>query len=345
MAVAPLRLAVVGAGGAGTRQAESVRELGDGRLHVTCLVDPDTDFLAGKSRELGVARTYTDYAAALDDVDVDAVTLCSPHPCHYEQAVAAAEAGKHVLVEKPMAMDVDEAARMIDAAAAAGVCLYVAESAVYQAHAGFLRDVARAGRWIGTLTAASVTAGFRAPDYGYPDRRAWLAQPERGGKGTWTLHGIHTVGQLRYILGEVATVYARQHRAPSFRRDDVEATVSALLTLASGATVTVLQTAETKLYGDLGGYVLHGDRGSVRATRDSCRVFTDEEDGTRIDIPPAPHGEHALELAAFADHVRGVAEGPTTGISERRTLAVVEAGYESMASGQPVDLAHRFGPL
>jgi predicted dehydrogenase len=246
-AASPLRLAVIGVGWAGSRQTESVRELASHKLEVVCLVDPDADFLATRSKELGVERICSDLHDVLCDPDIDAVTICSPHPFHCAQAVAAAEAGKHVLVEKPMAMDVDEATRMIDAAEAARVCLYVAESAVYQPIASFLRDVVRSGRWIGELTSASVTAGFRAPIYGYPDRRAWLAKPELGGRGTWTLHGIHTVAQLRYVLGEVAVVYARQHRAASFQRQDVEATVSAALTLVSGVTVHLLQTAETKM--------------------------------------------------------------------------------------------------
>ena len=90
--------------------------------------------------------------------------------------------------------------------------------------------------------------------------------------------------------------------------------------------------------------MLHGDRGSLHAHAAGCRLFTDEEDGTHIDIPPARHSEHALELEAFADAVAG-AEGPTTGVVERRSLAVVEAGYESMARGEPIDLEQRFGAL
>jgi 1,5-anhydro-D-fructose reductase (1,5-anhydro-D-mannitol-forming) len=341
---AALRLAIVGVGWAGTRQTESVGELGDGTLQVVCLVDPDVDHLTDRSKVLGVERICSDLPEILADPDIDAVSICSPHRFHCEQAVAAAEAGKHILVEKPMAMDVDEATRMIDAASKAHVCLYVAESATYQPVASFLRDVVRQGRWIGELTAASVSAGFRAPAYGYPDRRAWLAQPEHGGTGTWALHGIHTIAQMRYVLGEVAVVYAHQHRAASFERDDVEATVSATLTLDSGLMVQLLQTAETKIPPMLAGYVLHGDRGSLHAGPAGCRIFTDEDHGTLVDIPAARHSEHALELEAFAATVAGV-EGPTTGLSERRSLAVVEAGYESMRTGLPVDLEQRFGVL
>ena len=340
----PLRLAVVGVGWAGSKQTQSVRALDGSRLQVVCLVDPDAEHLAARSRDLGVGRTSTDLRQVLADTQIDAVSICSPHPFHCEQAIAAAEAGKHVLVEKPMAMNVAEATRMMAAAAAAGVCLYVAESATYQPIAVFLRDVVRSGRWIGELTAASFASGFRAPIYGYPDRRAWLAQPERGGLGTWMLHGIHSIAQLRYVLGEAAVVYARQHQAASFQRDDIEATVSATLTLVSGVTVQLLQTAETKIPTDLAGYVLHGDRGSLHAQADGCCVFVDGQEPVRLPITPLRSSEYVLELEAFADAVVGI-EGPTGAAAERRSLAVMQGGYESIASGAPVDLAQRFGPL
>lgn len=336
----PVRLAVVGAGWAGSRQTEAVREL-DGLIEVACLVDPDEAHLRERCQALQVSGSSTDLHEILSDRTIDAVSICTPHPLHCEQAVAAASAGKHVLVEKPMAMDVEQASRMLQAAEAAGVCLYVAESATYQPMASLLRDVVQSGRWIGELTAASVSAGFRAPDYGYPDRRAWLAQPDKGGLGTWFLHGIHTVGQLRYVFGEVDVVYATRHAASSFTRNDVEATVSASLTMASGVAVQVLQTAETKLPADLEGYVLHGDKGSLHMHRDGGRLYAGGGDVQPVDAPTSPVSEYAAELRAFVETIRGRV-GPTTGRSERRTLAVVQAGYESMATGQVIDLRQRF---
>jgi predicted dehydrogenase len=339
-----LRLAIVGVGWAGSHHVEGARELG-GKVVVDCLVDTDAEFLAGQARELDVEKTYADYDAALRDDHIDAVSICSPHPCHCAQAVAAAEAGKHVLVEKPMAMDVEEATRMIAAAEQNGVRLYVAESATYEPVAKFLRGVIQSGEYIGELTAASLTRGFRARLYGYPGRRAWLAEPKKGGRGTWTLHGIHTVGQLRYVLGEVRTVYVQEHKASSYGRDDVEGTMSGLLTLASGVRVALLQTSETKFYADLGGYVLHGDRGSIRAGDESCRVFNDECDGEEIRYSDDALSVFAQEIEAFANYALEGVEGPTTGAMERRSLAIVQAGYESAESGLPVDLETRFGAL
>ncbi len=339
-----LRMAVVGVGWAGSRQVEAVGELGR-KIEVDCLVDPDEAFLREKSAELGIKKTYTSYEEALRDDSIDAVSICSPHPLHCAQAIAAAEAGKHVLVEKPMAMDVAEATRMLAAAAAHAVRLYVAENASYVPMAKRLRQIVQDGEFVGELVSASIVKGFRSSNYGYAGRRAWLAEPEKGGKGTWTLHGIHTVGQMRYILGEVETVYMREHKGSAYQRRDVEGTMSAVLTLASGVHVSLVQTAEVKLYGDLGGYVLHGDRGSVRAGEEHLCVFNDECAGVEMAYPVEAVSSYAQELEAFADYVVDGIEGPTTGHLERRSLAIVEAGYESAATGLPVDLKERFGAL
>jgi predicted dehydrogenase len=331
-----LRTAIVGVGWAGTRQAQAIWELGR-KVTLVCLVDNDLDHVRAKAGEWSVDKTYTDYDEALADPDIDAVSICTPHTLHCPMAVAAATSGKHVLVEKPMAMTVAEATQMIDAAHAHGVKLYVAESAVYTSMARTLREIVTTGRYVGELTAASLVAGFRAPQYGFSGRRAWLSTPELGGTGTWMLHGIHTMAQLRFVLGEVVTVYVRGHRASSFVRTDLEGTMSGLLTMASGIHVSIVQSPETRLKGSLRGYTLHGDRGSVRAWREAYEVFSDQGTGV-FAYPQDALSSYAQEIEAFADTVSGVAEGPTMAESERRSLAIVQAGYESARSGRPVDL-------
>jgi predicted dehydrogenase len=342
-----LRVAVVGVGWAGTRHVQAIGELGR-KVTVDCLVDDDAGFLAQKAVELGVHKTYTDYRDALGDPDVDAVSICSPHKLHCPMALAAAAAGKHVLCEKPMALTVDDASHMIEASEEHGVKLYVAENLPYDAMSRFLREIVQTGQYVGELTFVSLVRGFWGQNYGYPGRRAWLALPELGGTGTWTLHGIHTVAQLRYILGEVETVYVREHRASSYVRSDVEGTMSGLLTMESGIHVFVAQTSETRLPGNLGGYVLYGDRGSLRAYRDGCEIF-DNTAGNKepllLAYPEMALSSYAQEMEAFADYVTGVSEGPTTGYSERRSVAIVQAGYESARTGKPIHLRSHFGTL
>ena len=339
----PLRLAIVGVGWAGSRQIAAIDELG-GDVVVACLVDNDAAFLRQKAEEFGVGTIYTGLDEALADPTIEAVSICLPHDLHEDAAVAAARAGKHILCEKPLAPTVAGASRILAAADTAGVKVYVAENAVYQPIAHFLRDYLARGE-LGALIHASVAFGFRSPDFGYPDRRAWLTEPERGGTGTWMLHGVHTVAQLRSVLGEVATIYLREHRAPSFNRADIEGSMSGLLTLTSGLSVAILQSSETALPADFAGYILHGERGTLRAGRDGATRYRSGADPLDIAYPGHPLSDYAQEIAAFADYVRRDIAGPTTGASERRSVAVVQAGYESARGGQPVTLDERFGAL
>ena len=353
-----IRLAIVGVGWAGTRQTQAVQELADteksgGGVKVVALVDSDADFLAEKSAELGVEKIYTRYADALTDPAIDAVSICTPHPLHCPMALAAVSAGKHILVEKPIALTVEDADRMIHAAGSAGITLFVAENQAYSARARYLRQVVTSGEPIGAVTAALLVAGFRAQNFAYAGRRDWLTRPEAGGTGTWTLHGIHTMAELRVIFGggegEVATVYLREHKTPTFQRRELEGTVTGTLTLINGLPIAIVQSSETKLLGNLGGYVIHGERGSLRAGTEQAELFlADAADPHTPQIVTYPRhrlSEYAQELAAFAAAVQSGQEGLTSGRSERRTLAIVQAGYESIASGLPIDLNARFGPF
>lgn len=338
------RIAILGVGWAGSRHVEAIRELG-GEVEVACLVDNDPAFLSEKCEELGVERSYADSAQALADPDVDAVSICLPHRFHCDVTVAAADAGKHVLVEKPMAVTVDEATQMIEAADANGVKLYVAENRPYNVMSQRLREIVTSGDPVGEVVAASMVTGFRAETYGYPGRRSWLSDPTEGGSGQWLLNGIHDVAQLRYVLGEMTDVYVREHHASRDNRPDVEGTIVGQMTTETGYQVSILQSREVHLKGGLRGITIYGDRGTVRTTDSGYDVYG--ADGL-IGSHPWPEealSEYAREIRDFVTYARGGDPGPTTAESERRSLAVVQAGYESAESGQVINIRNRFGDI
>ena len=344
----PIKLAIVGVGWAGSRHAEAIAELSEKRnaFEVTCFVASDPDHLQETAERFGVAQTFTSLDAALSGGDFDAVSIATPHGLHEPQTIRSVQAGKHVIVEKPMAMEVDEATRMINAANDNGVKLFVAENHSYEPYIEFLRRVVESGEPIGKVTAASVATGFRPRGrYGYPGRRAWLAEPELGGTGTWMLHGIHTLAGVRRVFGDVTRIYAQEHKNESFERDDMEGTITALLTMESGVNVSVVQSPETRFRGNTGGYTIHGEKGSIRATAESWELFADGEDSSPREYPSSEFSSYALEFAAFADYIRGDDSVPTTGVSERRTLAVIQAGGESITWASSIDLKRRFGDL
>ena len=314
------------------------------------LVDTDATHLKAKAAEFGIEQIATSLKGALTDESVHAIAIATPHPDHAPSAIAAAEAGKHVIVEKPMAMTVDEANRMIAAAEANGVRLFVAENASYSPATTTLRGIVDSGDHTGSLTFATIIDGFRADNYGYPGRRAWLALPQHGGTGTWLLHGIHTLAQLRAVFGEVATVYARETKTPGFSRPDLEGTMTCLFGMESGLSVLLVQSCETRFPRGQKAITLFGENGSVHADRDGMTVHSIDVDAAtstprRIDYPATELSDYALEFRAFAAYIAGDKSAPTDGYSERRTLAIAQAAMESVATGRPVILGDRFAAL
>ena len=192
---------------------------------------------------------------------------------------------------------------------------------------------------------ASMVTGFRAEKYGYPGRRAWLGRPEDGGSGQWLLNGIHDVAQLRFIFGEVEQVYMREHHASRADRPDIEGTMVGQLSMASGIQITILQSREVWVKGGLRGITIYGDRGSLKTTESGYVLFDRDGEAETADWPTPKLSEYALEMQAFFRYVTEGRPGPTSAESERRSLAVVQAGYESAESGQVINIAERFGSL
>jgi predicted dehydrogenase len=337
-------------GWAGSRQVEAARELGRG-VEIVAIVDPDQEFLAERSMTLGVSRTYTTLEEALLDPSVEAVSICTPHGLHADQAIVACDAGRHVLVEKPMAMTVSDAHRMVQAAEQANVVMYVAESECYMPFALTMRAIVESREPIGEVTFGGLLSGYREIDPRYPGRREWLTLPELGGTGTWYLQGIHAIAALRFVLGEVASVNVREHRTGTFTRPDLEATMSAFLEMESGISAWFTQTTETNIPTRLRGFQLYGERGVVVGGRHGgydLYLTEDDQDAALVHQPyPGEDGlsEYALELDAFADTVRGRAVGPTTGRAELWSMAVLEAGLESARARRPIILRDHFPEL
>lgn len=332
----------MGAGWAGARLAQAAAELGD-TFVISGVVDPDAGQAVTLARAAGDVPGHADLGSALA-MAPDAVVICSPHAFHADQALACLDAGAHVLVEKPMALTLDDADRMVDAADAAGLVLGVAENEAYEPWVDRVRGMRSAREPFGELAFAVVTAGGRVPAT-YPGRRAWLTRPELGGTGPWMLLGVHTVATLRRMLGEVDTVYAREHRTSGYERPDVEATVHVLLTLVDGTTVTLVQTAEVDVGAERKTVRLYGDRGILQADRAGwslqCAGIRSSVAETGDWDDEGSPSAYALEMAAFARAIRGVEAMPTSGHHERGSLAVVLAVQESMRTGLPVHAAPR----
>lgn len=182
--------------------------------------------------EYGV-RAYETYHAVLADPNAQIVGLVTPHDVHAEQAVAAARAGKHVFVEKPMAVTVPDAAKMAAACEAARVGLFVGfHLRFHEAHQR-AREVVRSGRLGDLVWISARWAAYRDQDTG------WRLDPWQSGGTILTARGVHLLDLIRYVSGaEFETVSGE---SDGFRPEHVPDDTTALLgRLSSGASASML---------------------------------------------------------------------------------------------------------
>ncbi len=178
---------------------------------LTALCDVDGDLVRRRAGEWGVEKTYTCYEDLLKDPDVDVVDIITPHYLHAPMTIAALEAGKHVSVQKPMALTISEADAMIETAERTGKLLRVIDN--YRFHPPFVRakQILESGEIGDPMSIRIKTASGVAPDgWEVPDSsHRWRSNPTLSGDGSVLFdHGHHVWMTARYLLGDIERVFA-----------------------------------------------------------------------------------------------------------------------------------------
>lgn len=267
--------------------------------------DKAAEFAAGH----GARRWHADWREVLQDPEVDAVYLATPVRLHAAQAIAAAEAGKHVLCEKPMALDTDACERMIAAARANGVRLGVAYYRHHYPVVARLREILASGE-IGAPVHAYAQA-FEPFDPGPDHPRAWLLRRSESGGGPMADFGCHRIEVLLDLLGPVAEVHGYPVNV-RYREREVEDACTAHLRFRSGA-VALLEVSHAAAEArDTFG--IFGTRGSAHVgvlNQGALRVVT--ADGTREEQHPPHLNLHQPLVEDFLAAVRAGREPAVTG--------------------------------
>lgn len=304
----PLRFALYGPGMV-ARYHQIALVAADG-AELAAVVHPDPARYDDLANAFGVPACTE--VQALADPTIDAVILCTPSGQHAAQAIRAAEAGKHVLVEKPMALTRADANAMIAACDQAGVALGV----VYQRRAvapfTTLAEALSLGA-LGDPTLGTVVLPYRR-DQAYYDQAAWRGTWAHDGGGVLMNQGIHLVDLLVWCFGDPVAVQAQA--ATLARAVEVEDTLVATLRFGSGAlaTVTATTTAEPgfahrfEVYGTRGGIQIEGER-----------VMASSVDAVPVDI---------------VDEVTPGAGGSAGGIQADGHIAVVRDFVEAICTGR-----------
>ncbi len=328
-------MALIGSGRMGAFHGETVsRRLPGARL--VAVADPAPGAAERLAGRLGADRAYADVQQVWDDPEVGAVVIASPARTHAGLVVAAADAGKGVFCEKPMAVTLEDADRAIDAARAAGVVLQV----------GFNRrfapdwQAARALLDAGTLGTPRMLRSLTRDPGGF--------DPARVLPDTIFLETlIHDFDTLRFLNPGAAAVEvfatADALVEPEWRDRGLLDTAVVLIRFDNGAMATAEACFEAAYGYDVRGEVLgstgmatmgDGRRTGMSFSGAAGRVV----ETVRGDQELFP-GAYTAELLAFTDAVRTATPAPVTGEDARAALAIALAAAESVRAGRPVRLA------
>lgn len=271
-------------------------------------------------------------ADLLNDPDLDAVILATPHSQHADQVIAAAAAGKQIFIEKPFTLDRASAQAAADAAEAAGVVLALGHNRRFHPAMVRMKQMIAAGE-LGQIL--HVEGNLSSPSAMRFAADGWRAQADESPAGGMTGMGIHVVDAMINLLGPIDEVTARSYR--NFLKIDVDDTTATLFRFASGAMGylgTFTATApmwRIQVFGTGGWAEMHNyDRLTVR------KVSADAVPGPEEVTEYGAFDMERAELEAFADACTGKAAYPLTPAEAVHGTAVLEAVIRGAASGQPV---------
>ncbi len=336
-----IRFGLIGCGRVSPRHVQSIAELEGARLVAVA------DVIASRAERVAKeqhAEAYTDYRRMLERNDIDVINICTPSGMHAPMTIDALQAGKHVIVEKPMALNLPDADRMIATARATEKKLCVVLQNRYNPPMLDLRRVVDENR-LGKLLLGNATVRWYRPQEYYED----------GWHGTWAMDGgalmnqsIHHIDALQWLMGEVESVFA--YTATLAHTMEAEDVGVATLRFASGALGVVEGSTVTYPENLEGSVALFGERGSVKVggTALNRKVFWkiegelehERELLTRDQVdPPSVYGySHKAVIADMLQAILENREPKTNGYVARKSVALVLAMYESARTGKPVNL-------
>lgn len=324
--------------------AKAMAAYPDGQLR--WVVDANAERAQAIAEKNGALHHATDYAQALADPEVDVIACYASIERGPEIYIAAAEAGKHIISIKPMAMDLESARRVVKAVKKAGV-KYLAGSSNYQFSATHLKckEWIDAGR-IGELVAGNSIFHAGLPqDWPGSNQAGWFVDPKRVPGGGWLDHAIYFVQVFRSFFGaEVASVDGTTANL-KFPQLAVEDYGQATLTFTNGKIATLTSTWLAAAGGSRQGVEFFGTNGTVVADTLLNKVAVSGDFGDalkgwiQVARPDEPISRPTLMIEQLVEAIRSGGETGYTVHDDYANLAVCLAFYEAAKSKRAVVLA------
>ncbi len=324
-----INVGIIGAGSFGEAHAEAIAELPD--VQVVAASRTNRDALEAFARRFKV-RGYTDYRKVLDDKQVNVALIATPHHLHTEITIQAAQAGKDILLEKPMAPTLPECDQILQAVAQAKVKLMVGHTNQFAPAYVAAKKVVDSGEMGNIVMGTSTMSKF----WFEPNRRPWHLDHTTGG-GMWRTAGMHCLDRLTWLIGSPVSSVCAQFDT-RFHEQQADDAGMIFLRYGNGAVGTVVST----------GYQVGAPKHLTELTCTKGMLNIDYTTGVAIgrneqwQTVPKTGSENSMhealvnEWRAFADAIQFNKESPVSGVYARHIMAVVFAAEESSKLKQEV---------
>ena len=345
-----LRFGIVGLGMIADFHAKALRAIPGGGAELVACCDSFGQKAKEFSQRHGCAG-YTSLADFLSHPGLQAVTVCTPSGAHLDVALAAAAAGKHLLVEKPLEITTERCERAIEAARRGGVVLAGIFPSRFLEGASLIRDALARGRFGRLALGSAYVKWYRTQDY--YDKGGWHGTRALDGGGALMNQSIHAVDLLQWLMGPVESVQAFTATL-GHERIEVEDDAVAAVRFASGA-LGVIEGTTCAYPGWLKKIEICGTRGSVVLEEESltswefAEPLPSDAEVRRAHRTTATGGGAGDPAAIgflghqkqFEDFIRAVETGGkplVDGVEAAKSVRIIESIYESARDSRPVKL-------
>lgn len=333
----PLRIAVVGLGGfARSRALPAIEAASECTAAVLVSSSPEKAAEVAAAYDADDTLTYDEFHAGDAATAYDAVYIATPSATHVEYAETAAELGKHVLCEKPLAATVSGAQRIVDACQSTGVTLMTAYRLRTEPAARRTRDLVRSG-CIGRPV--QIHSGFSVQLLEQFDADHWRLDPELAGGGAMLDIGVYPLNTTRFLLGSDPTAVQAVTTSSDPAFEDVEENVAFQLTFPDGVTASCTASfnaqpnSQLQVIGTNGQVTIDSPYGG-----DVPKHILVECGDVRTEHTGVPVDDVREEFAYFANHVLTGRSPGSDGYDGLTDLRVASAVYDSAETGERVAL-------
>lgn len=340
-----VRFAVAGCGAVSRAHIESIVKIKDARL---VAVASRSEERARKTAERWGCDWTTDYEELVKRDDIDIVNICTPSGYHADVALPAIEAGKHVLIEKPIEVTIERANRIINAARKKGVKVGV----IFQSRSApanqELKRIINSGSLGRLVLADAYVKWFRSQEY--YDQAEWRGTKKFDGGGSLMNQSIHQIDLLQWFMGPVRSVKAYTDTL-AHDNIEVEDTAVAVLRFANGALGVIEGTTsinpgypkEIQVHGDKGSVVLADDRikewnvpGYSEDKLNVLRSREAENSNASSDPMAISFINHQRQIEDMISAIKKDREPLVNGEEGRKSVEIILAIYESARTGKEV---------